>query len=90
MIFNGVRFIHNRNLVDAKTEEVPRTWKERLLSLPWRPWKKTKYVTTYVASRNVVFANGAYHAHPDLIDQMIKQLEKHDGTSTHRSDEILG
>lgn len=89
-MFNGVEFRANRNLVDSKTEEVPRTWKEKLFSLPCRPWKKTKYVTTYVASRSVVFANGAYYAHPDLIDEMIKQLEKHDGASTHGSNEILG
>ena len=27
--------------------EIPRTWKERLFSWPWRPWQATRIVTTY-------------------------------------------
>lgn len=38
--FTGYKIIET-DLVPIK-QELKRTWKERLFSLPWRPWKATK------------------------------------------------
>lgn len=70
-LIKGQRFIPNLILTEPKTEEVPRTWSERLFSTPWRPLKKVKYVTTQVASRQVICINGDYFAHPDLIAEIV-------------------
>lgn len=64
---NGQRFVPNSLLTEPQTTEVKRSWKERLFSWPWTPLKPTKYVTTQVASRQVIHANGVYYAHPDVI-----------------------
>lgn len=70
---NGNRFQASDILTEPKTEEVKRSMKERLFTWPWRPLKKTKYVTTQVPSRQVIFANGTYFAHSDVIEE-IRQL----------------
>lgn len=70
---NGNRWQASDILTVAKTEEVKRTWKERLLTWPWRPLRKTKYVTTQVPSKQVIHTNGTYFAHSALIEE-IRQL----------------
>lgn len=72
-ILNGNRFQACDILTEPKTEVVKRTWKERLLSWPWRPMRKTKFVTTQVPSQQVIFSNGTYFAHSAIIEQ-IRQL----------------
>lgn len=72
-ILNGNRFQASEILTEPKTEEVKRGWKERLFTWPWRPMNKTKYVTTQVPSRQVIFSNGTYFAHPAVIEE-IRQL----------------
>jgi hypothetical protein len=67
---NGNRWQASNLMTVAKTEEVKRTWKERLFSWPWRPLRKTKYVTTHVPSEQVIFAHGTYFAHPELIEKI--------------------
>lgn len=72
-ILNGNRFQACDILTEPKTEVVQRTWKERLLSWPWLPMRKTKFVTTQVPSQQVIFSNGTYFAHSAIIEQ-IRQL----------------
>lgn len=38
-MFSGMRVV-----VVPETVEVDRTWRERLLTLPWRPWVRRKLV----------------------------------------------
>lgn len=71
----GERFVANNLLTKSRTEEVQRTWKERLFSWPWRPLKTTKYVTTQVPSRDVLYSQGTYFAHPDLIAEIARAAE---------------
>jgi len=71
IFIKGERFIENPLMTEASTEEVPRTWSERLFSRPWRPMKKVKYVTTQVPSRQVIRVNGNYFAHPALIAEIV-------------------
>lgn len=80
----GQRFIASPILTVAHTEakdvEVPRAWSERLLSWPWRPLVATKTVTThtttYKVSRDVVRVGDNYYAHPDLIAEIMAELDK--------------
>lgn len=42
--------------------EVERSWRERLLSWPWHPWRKTKFVRNPVfTGRNVFMAFDKVH-----------------------------
>jgi hypothetical protein len=47
--FGGLKIIESVNCVSftGKTlhREIPRTWKSRLFTLPWRPWKKTEIIS---------------------------------------------
>ena len=48
-------------------EEVRRTWKERLFTRPWRPWRKTKHIS--VPALFYVPRIG-YVGHPEIIARM--------------------
>lgn len=65
---------------ESKQVEIKRSWAARLFSWPWRPLATTKtvttYTTTYKASRDVVRVGDNYYAHPDLIAEIMVQLEK--------------
>ncbi len=51
--FAGIRIITDVNLVvQLGTREVERTWKERLLTRPWRPWQTTKKIANMVPDAN--------------------------------------
>lgn len=76
MILKGRPIYASLILTEAKTEEVPRAWKERLFSWPWRPLKTHKFVTTQVASRDVVCLHGKLFAHPDLIEEIKAAIDK--------------
>lgn len=75
-LINGERFIADKYMTETKTEEVKRTWKERLFTLPWRPRKTHKFVSTVVPSRQLIWSNGSYFAHPALIQEIKAQAEK--------------
>lgn len=42
MFINGVKFYESTHCVED--QEITRSWKERLFSWPWRPWRKTKTI----------------------------------------------
>lgn len=47
------------------TERVPRPWRERLLSRPWRPWQATRPVTVTVPDPHLYrFGSACILAHP--------------------------
>ncbi|QBJ04482.1 hypothetical protein HOV23_gp091 [Pseudomonas phage Lana] len=69
-LLNGVRIIATPSMTDSKTEEVPRSWKERLFSLPWQPLKKVRYVTTQVPSDQIIRFQDTFFAHPALIEKI--------------------
>lgn len=54
MMFNGFRVLLSEWLVEeGQPFPEPRTWRERLFSLPWRPFKRTRWITPMVPSRTV-------------------------------------
>jgi hypothetical protein len=79
-ILNGQRFYPNELLSVPRNEEIERSWKERLFSWPWQPFKKTKYVTKWVASDEIICFNGTYYAHPDTIEKIKAAIENRNAT----------
>jgi hypothetical protein len=76
----GQRFVGSPLMTEPKTEEVQLTLKQRLFSWPWRPLRKTKYVTTQTPCRNIICSNGIYYAHPAIIEEIKAQIAKRNGT----------
>lgn len=77
--YNGFVFIENKLMtVPGEPYELVRTWKERLLSLPWRPLKKTKTVVPQVPSKEVIRAGNKLYAHPELIREMMQLIKNND------------
>lgn len=68
-IYMGIHFIPNKNLTVQGT--VPRTWKERMFSWPWRPLRKTKVIN--VPDPTVYLMGDKAIAHPATI-ALIKGL----------------
>lgn len=70
---NGFRLVTvNHMTVDGEPYRVQRSWRERLLSRPWRPWISGRMVTPQVPNPNV-FIDGPsrlIYGHPATIDQL--------------------
>lgn len=50
---------------DGEPYEVPRTWKERLLTRPWRPLKTTRMVVPKIPKKDAMrFRDGTLVMHP--------------------------
>lgn len=68
----GYRIQESAMMVEPVTTVQPRSWRERLLTLPWRPWQRTKYVTENLPSPTVIFLHEqrTIVAHPETIRRM--------------------
>lgn len=56
--------------------QVSRTWKERLFSLPWKPWQNQKTVIPILPIEDILYwAQGIYLAHPDTIQKLKLKLK---------------
>lgn len=54
-------------MVEMVTREERRTWMERLLSWPWRPWRATKMVASWEPRRDVLcMTDGSLVMHPEV------------------------
>jgi hypothetical protein len=72
--FCGRKIIASLGMVEEGEKcEVPRTWKERLFSLPWRPLLKTKIITPMVPKQEaLVMPDGTFVMHPSMLDKLNK------------------
>lgn len=70
--YGGMDVILSSYLTETKTEEVKRTIKERLFSLPWRPFKKTKTITVQVPQRGVFKTEFGLCMHPAIWEEIKK------------------
>ena len=70
----GLKVIASINVPDYET--VKRTWRERLFTLPWRPFKSTKSVYKPIAYifNNVVLVS--YFTYTKLHDEMATRRSK--------------
>lgn len=72
VMFRGYRVVADPILTTTETREVKRTWKERLFSLPWRPFKTTHTHSYQVPDSYVVVdkLNRVIYAHPVVVKEI--------------------
>jgi hypothetical protein len=70
--FCNVRVYENIYLTVPET--VKRTWKERLFTRPWRPFRKTKVIQ--VPNPDLIKTSVGLIGHPDTVAKLRKMLEK--------------
>ena len=76
-LFNGLKIIEDLNMVvPGEPFEKKRTIKERLFSLPWRPFKRTKTITLMVPSREIIFWENHLVMHPVVKDELLRSVAK--------------
>lgn len=67
MMFNGLHVIESIYLTKAGTPyEVRRSWRERLFTIPWRPWQATRTVIPQVPIREAFQFGNSLVMHPDM------------------------
>lgn len=78
LMFHGYRVVANPILTKTETRQVKRTWKERLFTLPWTPFKAMRTESYQVPDRDVLVdkINRVIYAHPDVVKEMNKALDK--------------
>jgi hypothetical protein len=74
--FSGIQLRESVTAVaDGEPYWVKRTWRERLLSWPWRPWNDVRMIVPKVPAAYRLW-DGSYLVHPDIASQ----LRAHEGT----------
>ncbi len=64
---NGFKIMENPLMTEAgEPYEVKRSWKERLFTRPWRPFKKTRTVVPQIPSRQIIMMDRIIYMHPIL------------------------
>jgi hypothetical protein len=66
----------DKMFVVSRTEEVRRTWRERLFTLPWRPLRRTKRVVRLVPDPEVFMMDGKIFGHPATIDEFVRKANE--------------
>lgn len=79
MVFNGLQVIEDCNLTVVVTEVKNRSWKERLFTLPWRPWESTKDELVTKPNPNLYKIKTMDQqlvvvGHPAIIEQLRKEF----------------
>ena len=77
--FGELRIVENAILTEAGPNYLVNcTWRERLLSWPWRPWRKQRMATTRIPSKDVwVFESmGVMIMHP-VVARALRDHLKH-------------
>jgi len=71
-----IKIVPSPELGDLEDKDVTRTWKERLFSWPWEPWKVMKTVQVFVPSKEVIiFGENTILCHPDLVEPLVKAIK---------------
>ena len=75
-ILNGIRVLVDPNLTEAgEPVKTKRTWRERLFTLPWRPFMGTKTHIPRVPSRNAIrLPSGDLVVHPAMFEEIKRQV----------------
>lgn len=61
---------------DGEPFEVKRTWKERLFTKPWRPFKKTRIVVLQIPDDVIIKTPDAYIMHPEVFKRLQLEFNK--------------
>jgi hypothetical protein len=76
----GYKVIESRHMV--VTEAIQRTWRERLFSRPWRPWRKTRIIckpdpNVYILDESQIVV------HPEIMELWRLATTKEKAVDTH-------
>ncbi len=77
----GIPIIENEILVvDGEPYQRRRSWRERLFTRPWRPWRATKWVVPKIPDPNIYVSNiepwgKRIYAHPVTAQRIREHLE---------------
>ena len=76
-LLSGFKIIESSFMVeDGDPYEKRRTWKERLFSMPWKPFKKTKTVIPKVPMRKVFrMKDNTIIMHPVIAAELRRQID---------------
>lgn len=77
MLFGQFKIIESLAMVeDGEPYEECRTWKERLFTRPWKPFKKTRTIVPKVPMKSIFKTpDGMLIMHPSLAAQLRRQIE---------------
>lgn len=67
-------FVENVYCVKKEIEWVNRTWKERLFSTPWKPWRSRKLVTISFPDPDVYVMGNRIIGHPVTLAKLRSEL----------------
>ena len=73
----GYQIVESLSMVDVNNPEhveQKRTWKERLFTLPWRPFKKTKTLTIFPPLKNYYLIGNTILCHPAMKQGLIAAM----------------
>jgi hypothetical protein len=78
LMFHGYKVVANPILTKTETREVKRTWKERLFTRPWQPFKVIRTESYQVPDRDVLVdkINRVIYAHPSVVKELNEALTK--------------
>lgn len=74
----GWKIYADTNLVETYEVVIPRTWRERLLSWPWTPWKRTRVIIRERPKMVAYQVGNNLYMHPDLIERIIRKVPSRD------------
>lgn len=79
-LFSGYQIIEDSTLIQTEIKKVPRTWRERFFTLPWRPLKATKLIVNQIPSREFYMCHKtrALVMHPALKAEILQSIEGFD------------
>lgn len=64
--FSGFRVVLSPSLTEpGEPVQVPRTWRERLFTWPWRPWRTTRTYVPQVPSSQAYRVGDTLYLHPE-------------------------
>jgi len=77
--FRGMKIIESVWMTEpGEPVQVRRSWRERWLARPWRPWKATKMITPQVPMRAGYQMGDAVVMHPETLRQLKATLAQED------------
>jgi hypothetical protein len=69
--FNGFDVICDFNLTEAgEPIQIKRLWRERLFTLPWQPFRATKWVTTQIPMKKILKIHNKLYMHPTVFETL--------------------
>ena len=82
MNIKNYTYFHGRRIVEDISMTVPgdpikekRTWKERLFTWPWKPFKAYNTTIPQVPSGEVIIVDDYFIMHPFIADAFKKSIE---------------